>query len=122
MTECPAVGDNLANDRLVSLYRRWGDGGAGLLVAGYVHIDRWHLGRGGNVAIEGPHSDDALRRLSEVAQAANDHGSRVYMQLNHCGRQTEKVINPHPNAPSEADLEMGTGRFERPVPMTGRQI
>ena len=31
-----------------------GAGGAGVLITGNVLIDRWHLERGGNIAIEGP--------------------------------------------------------------------
>ena len=41
MTEGLAAGDNRGNARFVELYRRWGEGGAGLLVTGNVLVDRW---------------------------------------------------------------------------------
>ncbi len=44
MTEGLSAGDNRANARYVELYRRWGEGGAGLLITGNVLVDRWQSG------------------------------------------------------------------------------
>ena len=41
MTEGLSAGDNHANARFVELYRRWGEGGAALLITGNVLVDRW---------------------------------------------------------------------------------
>ncbi len=122
MTEGLSNGHNTANDRFVNLYRRWGEGGAGLLITGNVLVDRWHLERGGNLAIEGRQSNEALAKLAEMAAAAKAHGAHVWMQLNHCGRQTQKMINKFPKAPSDIGLKMGNGRFARPTPMTEAEI
>lgn len=122
MTEGLSGGDNRANMRFVELYRRWGEGGAGLLVTGNVLVDRWHLERGGNLAIEGQQSNEALAMLADMASAAKAHGSHIWMQLNHAGRQTQKMINRHPKAPSDVGLKMGNGRFAKPTPLSGDEI
>lgn len=118
MTEGLSDGTNVANERYTTLYRRWGAGGAGLLITGNVLVDRWHLERGGNLAIVGQQSNSALAALADKAAAAKEHGSKIWAQLNHAGRQTQKMINKKPKAPSEVGLKMGNGRFARPTPMT----
>ena len=122
MTEGLSGGDNNGNARYVELYRRWGAGGAALLITGNVLIDRWHLERGGNLAIEGGQSNSALSYLADMASAAKAHGAHIWMQLNHAGRQTQKMINKNPKAPSDVGLKMGNGRFGKPTPMTKDEI
>lgn len=122
MTEGLSDGTNKANDRYVTLYKRWGAGGAGLLITGNVHVDRWHLERGGNLAIEGAQSNEDLAKLADIAKAGKAHGAKIIMQINHSGRQTQKRINKRPKAPSAVQLKMGNGRFGKPVPMTDDDI
>ncbi len=122
MTEGLADGSNAANERFVNLYKRWGEGGAGLLITGNVLIDRRHLERGGNLAIEGEQSNKSLSTLADMAKAAKAHGSAIWMQLSHAGRQTQKMINRTPKAPSDIGLKMGNGRFGKPSPLTGDEI
>jgi 2,4-dienoyl-CoA reductase-like NADH-dependent reductase (Old Yellow Enzyme family) len=122
MTEGLAGGDNHANARFVELYRRWGEGGAGLIITGNILVDRWHLERGGNLAIEGPQSNHALALLADMAKAAKAHGSQIWAQLNHAGRQTQKMINRNPKAPSHIGLKMGNGRFATPTPLSSAEI
>jgi 2,4-dienoyl-CoA reductase-like NADH-dependent reductase (Old Yellow Enzyme family) len=122
MTEGLAGGDNHANARFVELYRRWGEGGAGLLITGNILVDRWHLERGGNLAIEGPQSNRALALLADMAKAAKAQGAQIWAQLNHAGRQTQKMINRNPKAPSHIGLKMGNGRFATPTPLSAVEI
>ncbi len=122
MTEGLAGGDNHANARFVELYRRWGAGGAGLLITGNILVDRWHLERGGNLAIEGPQSNRATAFLADMAKAAKAQGAQIWAQLNHAGRQTQKMINRTPKAPSHIGLKMGNGRFGTPTPLTLAEI
>ncbi|WP_238942348.1 hypothetical protein [Marinobacter sediminum] len=51
MTEALADNQLHATDRYATLYRRWSDGGAGLLITGNVMIDHRVLERPGNVAV-----------------------------------------------------------------------
>jgi 2,4-dienoyl-CoA reductase-like NADH-dependent reductase (Old Yellow Enzyme family) len=122
MTEGLATGDNHCNDRFIRLYEKWGRGGAGLLISGNVLVDRWHLERGGNLAIVGQQSNSALAALADMASKAKAHGSHIWMQLNHAGRQTQKMINRNPKAPSHIGLKMGNGRFGTPTPLTMEEI
>ena len=122
MTEGLASGDNHCNDRFNRLYEKWGRGGAGLLISGNVLVDRWHLERGGNLAIVGQQSNSALAALADMASKAKAHGSHIWMQLNHAGRQTQKMINRNPKAPSHIGLKMGNGRFGTPTPLTVDEI
>ncbi len=122
MTEGLADGHNTANERFVRLYQRWGEGGAGLLITGNVLVDRWHLERGGNLAIVGEQSNTSLAMLADIASAAKTHGSAIWMQLNHAGRQTQKMVNKHPKAPSDVGLKMGNGRFGKPTPLSKDEI
>lgn len=122
MTEGLSDGTNKANDRFVRLYRRWGEGGAGLLITGNVLVDRWHLERGGNLAIEGEQSNEDLAKLADLASSAKTHGAKIIMQLNHAGRQTQKMINKHPKSASDIGLKMGNGRFAKPTPMSVEEI
>ena len=122
MTEGLASGDNHCNDRFIRLYEKWGRGGAGLLISGNVLVDRWHLERGGNLAIVGQQSNSALAALADMASKAKAHGAHIWMQLNHAGRQTQKMINRNPKAPSHIGLKMGNGRFATPTPLTIDEI
>ena len=122
MTEGLASGDNHCNDRFIRLYEKWGRGGAGLLISGNVLVDRWHLERGGNLAIVGQQSNSALAALADLASKAKAHGAHIWMQLNHAGRQTQKMINRNPKAPSHIGLKMGNGRFATPTPLTIDEI
>jgi len=54
MTEGLADAENRATDRHQTIYRRWAEGGAGLLITGNIMVDRRYLERPGNVAIDGP--------------------------------------------------------------------
>jgi 2,4-dienoyl-CoA reductase-like NADH-dependent reductase (Old Yellow Enzyme family) len=88
-------------DHLVRLYERWGRSGAGVLITGHVIVDRGGLGEPGNVVIEDDRHLLALRRWAEVGQA---HGARMWMQINHAGRQTPKRVVRQPVAPSPVSL------------------
>ncbi len=122
MTEGLSDGSNHANERFTRLYKRWGEGEAGLLITGNVHVDRLHLERGGNLAIVGKQSNEDLAQLANMADAAKAHGSAIWMQLNHAGRQTQKMINKTPKAPSDIGLKMGNGRFGKPTPLSEDEI
>ena len=82
------------------LYEAWGAGGCGLLISGNCQVDRRFMERPGNVAIDGPQDTAARERLQKYATAAKSGGSRVWMQLSHGGRQSDKRVNKHVVGPS----------------------
>ncbi|MCC0025333.1 MAG: hypothetical protein H6874_14095 [Hyphomicrobiaceae bacterium] len=89
LTEGLSDGTNAANDRFVTLYRTWGGRGRDA-DHGNVLLDRFHLERGGNLAVEGQQSNASLDKLAEMASAARAHSARIVVQLNHAGRQTQR--------------------------------
>src|SRR3569623_1547593 len=72
MTEGLADEHLRATGRHVELYRRWAEGGAGLLITGNVMIDRRVLERPGNVAID---NNDGIEQLKAWAKAGTGNGN-----------------------------------------------
>ena len=114
MTEGLADAFNRATERHATLYRRWARGGAGLLVTGNIMVDRRYLERPGNVAIDGPQTEEQRRRLSEYARAATENGAAVFAQLSHAGRQTPGYVAAEPVGPSAVPLKIPGGGYNRP--------
>ncbi|WTZ47056.1 nitroreductase family deazaflavin-dependent oxidoreductase [Nocardia sp. NBC_01388] len=81
--------DNAPGERLERLYARWSAGGYGLIVTGNVMVDSRHCGEPGNVAMEDERHLGALTRWATVAKAG---GSKVWVQLNHPGRQANPLV------------------------------
>ncbi|KAF4925771.1 NADH-dependent flavin oxidoreductase nadA [Colletotrichum fructicola] len=92
---------------LVNVYRRWGEGGSGLILTGNVMIDYDQLEAAGNPIIPpaAPFSGARFEGFCSVAEAAKKHGSLVHAQLSHPGRQVASNINPHPISASDVQLE-----------------
>ena len=85
MTECLAdPRTNEANARHERLYRRWAQGGVGLMMTGNVMVDRRYLERSTNVVLDAGTDRAALERW---AQAAQSTGVPTLVQVNHPGRQ-----------------------------------
>ena len=106
-------------DALVRLYERWGRGGAGLLITGHVIVDPGGLGEVGNVVIVDDRHRAALRRWAEAGQA---HGARMWMQLNHAGRQSPRRLSREPVAPSAVPLRGMSSLFMPPRALTEPEI
>ncbi|GAA4642242.1 NADH:flavin oxidoreductase/NADH oxidase family protein [Gordonia humi] len=86
------------DERLIRLYSRWADGGYGLVLTGNVMVDGRHLGEPGNVVVE---DDRHLEALTRWAKTGQDGGAKIWMQLNHPGRQGNPLAGSGPTvAPS----------------------
>ena len=122
MTEGLATADGLPTAELNRLYGIWSDGGAGILLSGNIQVDRDHLERPGNVVID-REPDAAMRAaLASWAQAATRNGNHFWAQISHAGRQTQKIVNKTPKAPSAVKLGLPGGQFGQPVAMTEEEI
>jgi 2,4-dienoyl-CoA reductase-like NADH-dependent reductase (Old Yellow Enzyme family) len=110
---------NAPTDELVRLYERWGRSGAGLLITGHVIVDPEGLGEPGNVLVVDDRHRAGLRRWAEAAQG---HGARLWMQLNHAGRQAPRRLTRRPVAPSAVPLKGMGGMFARPRALEAREI
>ena len=104
------------------LYGIWSDGGAGLLLSGNVQIDGDHLERPGNVIVESEPLAEMQAALEAWAAAGTRAGNHFWAQISHAGRQCQKIVNPHPKAPSAVKLGLPGGQFGEPEPMTEAEI
>ncbi|WP_406271925.1 NADH:flavin oxidoreductase/NADH oxidase family protein [Nocardia sp. NBC_00881] len=106
------------DQRILRLYRRWSEGGFGLLLTGNVMIDRAQLGEPGNIVIDDERDLATLTRWAETAHAG---GSPIWMQLCHPGRQANPVVNRQaPVAPSAIAADIPG--FRVPTALTERDI
>jgi len=104
MEENMSVPGQLPGETLIGLYRRWAQGGAGLLITGNVMVDgRAMTGPGGVVLQQGT----PLEPFKLWAKAAQEGGAQVWMQLNHPGRQVFASMGGNCWAPSAVALDMG---------------
>ena len=86
--ECMADAEGRVTRRLVALYSRLADGNVGLIITGgaYVHPSgRSYRG------VVGVHDDSLLPGLSRLTEAVHQRGSRIALQIYHCGRQGEPL-------------------------------
>jgi 2,4-dienoyl-CoA reductase-like NADH-dependent reductase (Old Yellow Enzyme family) len=121
MEENMAGSAQLPDERLISLYGRWGEGGAGLLITGNVMVHAEALtGPGGVVLEEGA----PLEPFARWAQAGKSGGAKIWMQISHPGRQVQARMPGVVWAPSAIAVELGrhSKRFGRPAAMTKEQI
>jgi 2,4-dienoyl-CoA reductase-like NADH-dependent reductase (Old Yellow Enzyme family) len=121
MEESMAGGAQLPDERLISLYRRWGAGGAGLLITGNVMVHAEALTGPGGVVLDDRASLEPFTRWAEAGKAG---GAAMWLQLNHPGRQVQARMPGVVWAPSAVAIELGkhSKRFGRPVAMTEEQI
>jgi 2,4-dienoyl-CoA reductase-like NADH-dependent reductase (Old Yellow Enzyme family) len=121
MEENMAGSAQLPDERLISLYGRWGEGGAGLVITGNVMVHAEALtGPGGVVLEEGA----PLEPFARWAEAGKADGAKIWMQISHPGRQVQARMPGVVWAPSAIAVELGrhSKRFGRPTPMTNEQI
>jgi 2,4-dienoyl-CoA reductase-like NADH-dependent reductase (Old Yellow Enzyme family) len=121
MEEGMAGGSQLPDERLVSLYRRWGAGGAGLLITGNVMVHAEALTGPGGIVLDDRAALDPFARWAEAGKAG---GAAMWMQISHPGRQVQARMPGVAWAPSAVAIELGkhSKRFARPVAMTEAQI
>ncbi len=118
MTEGLASFEGNPTDALARLYRIWGSGGAGLLLSGNIMVDRDHLERPGNVVLDGPISEVMKSALLNWSEAGRCQGAQFWAQISHSGRQTLKIVNATPKAPSPVPVKLPGGEFGRPVELS----
>ena len=122
MTEGLAHPDGTASEELERLYGIWSDGGSGILLSGNIQVDGDHLERPGNVIVDGKLSANAFKALEKMASAGTRHGNHLWAQISHAGRQTQKIVNPSPKAPSAVRLRLPQSQFGEPVALTSEEI
>lgn len=122
MTEGLADAWNRPTSRHSTLYRRWAEGGAALLITGNIMIDRRFLERPGNVAVDGPPSRELMMALEGWVGAVKAAGSELMGQISHAGRQSPVYVAKEPVAPSAVPLTLPGGQFARPRALQDDEI
>ncbi|AMT69456.1 NADH:flavin oxidoreductase/NADH oxidase family protein [Mycobacteroides immunogenum] len=121
MEEGMAGAGQVPDDRLINLYRRWGAGGTGLLITGNVMVHAEALTGPGGIVLD---SSAPLDPFARWAQAGKSAGARIWMQINHPGRQVQANMPGVVWGPSNIAVDIGSQskRFGKPVAMTPRMI
>lgn len=118
MTEGLATPLGIATERHCTLYRRWSEGGVGILVSGNIMVDYRFLERPGNIVVD---RNGGEKELAALAAAGTVAGNQFWAQISHPGRQCTRFSNAHPMAPSAIGLK-GGGFFAKPRVMTDGDI
>ncbi len=121
MEENMAVEGQLPGQALHALYNAWAKGGVGLIISGNVMIDHRAMTGPGGVVLE---ANTELSPFKAWAKAAQANDTRVWMQINHPGRQVYRAMRGNVWAPSAVALNMGkhSGLFGQPKAMTAANI
>ncbi len=106
---------------LINLYKRWAEGGAGLLITGNIMVDARAIGEPGNVVVE---DKTHFELLKTWAQAAAGTDTTIWTQINHPGRQAIGLINRNVVAPSAIRLKLGpmSSLFRKPRALEEEEI
>lgn len=121
MEENLATVEHLPGDELKQLYKAWADGGVGLIITGNVMVDHLAMTGPGGVVLE---QDTDLNAFIELAKLSKTNDTRVWMQINHPGRQVFKKMGGKVLSPSDVALNMGkhSSMFSVPKPMDEDEI
>ncbi|GMV41938.1 MAG: putative NADH:flavin oxidoreductase/NADH oxidase [Myxococcales bacterium] len=117
MSERLAGAGGVPGEELRTLYRRWGQSGAGLLITGNVMVDRQAIAEHRNAVIE---ADSDLTALRDWAAACGP--TPTWVQINHPGRQAPRTVSSRPVAPSVVPMRGLWGAFARPRALEETEI
>ncbi|MFT4747666.1 MAG: 2,4-dienoyl-CoA reductase-like NADH-dependent reductase (Old Yellow Enzyme family) [Congregibacter sp.] len=121
MEENLATFEHLPGDELKQLYKSWADGGVGLIITGNVMVDHLAMTGPAGVVLE---QDTDLTSFIDLARLSKTNDTRIWMQINHPGRQVFKKMGGKVLSPSDVALNMGkhSAMFCSPKPMDESEI
>jgi 2,4-dienoyl-CoA reductase-like NADH-dependent reductase (Old Yellow Enzyme family) len=122
-----AMEENLANQyqlpdtALMQLYSSWALGGVGLIITGNVMVDHLAMTGPGGLVLE---KNTDLVPFIQLAKRAQQNNCKVWMQINHPGRQVYKRMGGKVLSPSNIALNMGkhSALFTQPKAMNEIEI
>lgn len=117
MNEALATPDGKATPAHVAVYEAWADSGAGLLITGNMMVDGRHMNEPLVVDALLDANMDMLRKWAATGKRTNTH---IWPQLNHPGKQSPKMVNDAPVAPSVVPIE--NDMFVPPRELTDAEI
>ena len=92
---------------LINVYKRWGEGKLGAICTGNLMIEYDQLEAAGNLIIprEADFKGERFEAFQNLADETKAHGSLLFGQLSHPGRQTWDKIQKDPVSASDVKLE-----------------
>jgi 2,4-dienoyl-CoA reductase-like NADH-dependent reductase (Old Yellow Enzyme family) len=78
--------NGVPTQKYVAMYRNLARGGCGTIITGFCYITQ--QGRAVQPLQAGIDRDENIAAFTPVADAVHEYGSRIIMQLAHCGKQT----------------------------------
>lgn len=115
----------IPSKELVNVYRRWGEGGFGVILSGNVMFTYEDLEAPGNPIIprDAEYSGERFERFSQMATEGKKEGSLMIAQVGHAGRQTDARVQPHPVSASDVQLvKGGFASYAKPRAATEKDI
>ncbi|QUR66093.1 NADH:flavin oxidoreductase/NADH oxidase family protein [Mycobacterium spongiae] len=117
MSEVLATPDGRVTPAHLQLYDTWGASQAGLLITGNVMVDGRHINE--PLVVDGLHPDN-FTALKKWALLGPKHGVHIWPQLSHPGKQSPKIVNDVPLAPSAVPID--NPMFQPPRELTEDEI
>ncbi|KAI1381388.1 hypothetical protein F4677DRAFT_123910 [Hypoxylon crocopeplum] len=98
----------IPTEELINVYRRWGEGGYGMIATGNVMFDPDQLEASGNLIIptDAPFEGERYQAYRKLATEAKKHGSLVVAQISHPGRQVFAHCKNQPVSASAVPLKL----------------
>ena len=105
---------------IATLYKRWAEGGTGLIITGNIMVDPKGTADPGNIVFD---KNSNMEILKDWAKQGQQYGAKVMVQLNHPGKQAPKTIAKETVAPSTVPLGNGLNKlFSTPRALTTSEV
>lgn len=106
---------------IIHAYKRWANGGCGLIITGNIMIDRKAIAEPGNILVEDRSDFEMLQEWASVVKNTKLH---LWAQINHPGRQAIGAINKAVVAPSAVKTKVKgmSILFKKPKALTEGEI
>lgn len=109
LTEHLAGKDGMPNEMHYSLYKKWAESGAGMILTGNIMLDKDDIECKGNIVIESSSSLNPLKKW------VNAGGPRLWLQINHAGALSN---SKRPLSPSGIAYSGKARSFPKPYAMS----
>lgn len=120
MSEGMGTRDFQPKKNITTLYKRWAEGGTGLIITGNIMVDPKGTAEPGNIVFD---KNSNMEILKDWAKQGQQHGAKVMVQLNHPGKQVPKTIAKETVAPSTIPLGNGLNKlFNTPRALTTSEV
>ena len=120
MSEGMGTRDFQPKKNIATLYKRWAEGGTGLIITGNIMIDPKGTAEPGNIVFD---KNSNMEILKNWAKQGQQHGAKVMVQLNHPGKQAPKTVSKQTVAPSAVPLGNGLNKlFSTPRALTTSEV